>query len=139
MKFLKSILPAHTIAGKLARGDSKGAASSAVNYVKSGEILTDFKNVSTGNFVGIGKKGLGGSVSSLLNKQPSPILTTTNLSGGISQASQAGATPSIYNAVNSKPLTSSSDESGSPSGSPDNNQMYYLIGAAAALFLLMKK
>jgi len=139
MKFLKSIFPANTIAGKLARGDKKGAVSSAVNYVKSGEILTDIKNVSTGNVTGMLSKGLGGSASSLLNKRPNKVLSTTNLSGGTSTASSAGSSPSVYNVVDSKPVSSTSVSSDSPNPKPDNQQMYLLAGGALALFLLMKK
>jgi hypothetical protein len=134
-KFWNKILPKNTIAGKLVRGDKGGALSSAKNYVKSGEFLTDFKNVSTGNFVAMGKKAIGGSVGSLLNKQPTETLKMENLSGGISQASQAGATGSIFD---SAPISSSSSTTDS-NNAPQTPNLLLVAGAALVLFLMMKK
>jgi len=57
---LSSLIPKNTILGKALSGDFKGAASSAVNYVKSGELATDFKNISTQNYGAIANKAITG-------------------------------------------------------------------------------
>lgn len=42
---LSSLIPKNTIVGKALRGDVSGAVSSAKNYVNSGELMQDIKNV----------------------------------------------------------------------------------------------
>ena len=137
MSFFKKLIPKHTILGKTLRGDTKGAISSAKNYVKSGEILTDFKNISTGNFVAMAKKGIGGSVSSLLNKKPTSTLSSTNLSGGTSAASKQGSTPSVYSIADSVPVTSTT--TADAPNPMDNKNIMYLGAAAVVIFLMLKK
>jgi len=140
MSFFKKMFPKHTIAGKLFRGDKKGAVSSAVNYVKSGEILQDARNIATGNVAAIAKKGLGGSVASLLNKKPSQSAINNNLSGGTSAASAAGATTSNVYSVEKRSSGGVSTASASPNGeAPENNKMLLYAGAAVLAFMLLKK
>jgi hypothetical protein len=137
MAFFKNMFPKHTIAGKLFRGDKKGAVSSAVNYVKSGEILTDARNIATGNVAAIAKKGLGGSVSSLLNKKPTKSATDNNLSGGTSLASAAGsASTNVYSIGKRSADTTTTSEPNKPE---DNQQMLLYAGIALSAFLLLKK
>lgn len=90
-KSVGSLAAPNTIIGKLSRGDKAGAFSSAKNYVKSGEIMTDFRNIATGNVLGMAKKGIGGSVNSLipsLQQQMKVQQVNTKVENALSQTAQ---------------------------------------------------
>jgi len=140
MSLLKSIIPKNTIVGKALAGNTKGAISSALNYVKSGEILQDVKNISTGNVVGIiSKANIPGAAAGLLNKQPSPAQVSGNLTGGTTaQSSISTPTQSVYN-TGMIPKDTPSTGTASGSNSKDEYTMYYVVGGILAYFLLFKK
>jgi len=147
---LSSLIPSNTILGKALSGNISGAVSSAVNYVKSGEILTDVKNISTGNVAGVvskavtGYQGNGNLIGDLLNKgtnitslapsntqnaKAQEIQTSANVALAmgsgvpVSQALKLTATPTASQM--SAPPPQAQSESTTDAG---NNTGYYLIG-----------
>lgn len=165
---LKSLIPKNTILGKALSGDVKGAISSGINYVKSGELLTDVGNISTGNVAAIGKKAITGyngngnllsdAANSVLNKGTNiTSLKPSNTATAKAENQQAKA--NVAAAVGSGvPLAvasklqdyapSSVQQLNEPTPSApmsnespksDDNTLYYVIGGVALVMLLTRK
>lgn len=162
---LKSLIPKNTILGKALDGNISGAISSAKNYVTSGELATDFKNIATQNVGAIAKKAVMGyeGNGNLIESAKKAVLdkgtNITSLKPTPTQAvkaDQAQASANIALAVGSGvPIAQASKMQGNEpalSGgmvqdtpppadgeTKKDNTLYYVLGGAAALLLLSKK
>jgi len=166
---LSSLIPKNTIVGKALSGDLKGAASSAVNYVKSGELATDLKNISTQNVAAIAQKAVGGyqgngnllasATKSVLDKganitslKPTPTQASNaqsaQASAQIALAVGSGVPIAKASAMQtSAPMSSmaqdtpppAADSSGASGGTSTSENTIYWVLGGAAALLLLSK
>lgn len=165
---LSSLIPKNTIVGKALSGDIKGAVNSAKNYVTSGELATDFKNITTQNIGAIANKavtGYQGNGNLLANATKSVLDKGTNITSlkptpvQAEKADQAQASANIALAVGSGvPIAQAqkmqstpaiiggnnaqgmAQESAPPPASGENNNtLYYVLGGVGLIWLLGSK
>jgi len=158
-KGLSNLAPKHTIIGKLSRGNVKGAIESTKNYVKSGELLEDIKNVSTLNVGGItnkalfsdkyggkGIKSIGSGLASLVPSLDTQLITqrANNVKKDALKRASVGETPTISKRSISMPSTGTEQataiefETGSTKAKIDNSTLLIIGGAIAIYFYLNK-
>lgn len=148
---LKKLAPKHTIVGRIARGNIEGAIKGAKNYVKSGELLADFKNISTGNIGAIGHKALfetkyGGpsKIGGLGKLIPTPktariVKRNEKTTQAALSRSAVGKTPETPTKASES--TSNLDLDGKTPDTKNDSKInpLYLVGGAAALLLILKR
>lgn len=156
---VKSLIPTHTIAGKLLSGDKEGALKSAQNYIKSGELATDIKNVgialTTGNVSNVLAKASGmnstGTPKTILNKganlttlKPTPVqqanANQAQTEANIALAVGSGVPASQANLIGGASYGMTANDNGvATEGNTTKPSYGWLILGAGALLLMSKK